>query len=131
MQGIELPQVSEVICHCNKVVTHFNHSYVAQRELETKQAQLELPQKKLIQSMPTRWNSSYKMLERLLEQRAAVSAGLLSSSKSSDRALMLTSDEINRMECIVKVLNPLGHAMTLLCEEKTPSLSIVQAVLEL
>jgi len=68
MQGIELPQVSEVICHCNKVVTHFNHSYVAQRELETKQAQLELPQKKLIQSMPTHWSSSYKMLERLLKQ---------------------------------------------------------------
>lgn len=105
MQGIELPQVSEVICHCKKVVMHFNHSYVAQRELETKQAQLELPQKKLIQSMLTRWNSSYKMLERLLEQRAAVSAGLLSSSKSSDRAPMLTSDE---MECIVKVLKTPG-----------------------
>jgi len=42
---------------------------------------------------------------------------------------MLTSDEINRMECIVKVLKPLAHATTLLCEEKTPSLSIVQAVL--
>ena len=69
------------------------------------------------------------MLKRIIEQQAAISAVLLGSRKAADRDLMLTSTEITRIECILKVLQPLSIVTTTLCEEKTPSASIVQPLI--
>ena len=49
-------------------------SNVAYKTFEKIQEQLGVPQHSLIQDEPTRWNSSFYMLERLLEQRVALTA---------------------------------------------------------
>ena len=64
-----------------------------------------------------------------MAQYAAVSAVLLESKKATDRALMLSSTELSSLECAVKVMEPFKHATTILCVEKTPSISMVQPVL--
>lgn len=127
--GLQLQPVVEVLQRCRKLVGHFRHSYVAQNLLEEKQERLELPKHKLVQEVATRWNSTYEMLKRVIEQQAAISAVLLGSKKVSDRDLMLTSSELTRIECILKVLQPLSVVTTTLCEEKTPSASIVQPLI--
>ena len=62
-------QVSDLLTKARKVVGTFNRSPLAANILKKKQ-ELLLPNKqhKLIQDCPTRWNSSYDMLDRLHEQ---------------------------------------------------------------
>ena len=64
-----IKQVSDLLTKARKVVSSFRRSPVALNVLKKKQ-ELLLPNKqhKLINDCPTRWNSSYDMLDRLNEQ---------------------------------------------------------------
>lgn len=65
--------VYDVISTSRNIVTHFNHSSVACDNLSNIQKhKLNKSEKKLIQDVSTRWNSTYYMLERLLEQKNAL-----------------------------------------------------------
>ena len=128
-QGLQVSEVTQVLSRCRRLVSHFHHSYVASRALNTKQEQLHVPTRKLVQEVSTRWNSTFEMIERILEQRTALSAVLMESTKAVERALMLNNDEITILECTVKVLEPFAHATTMLCAEKLPSASIIKPVL--
>ncbi|GBP03134.1 Zinc finger BED domain-containing protein 1 [Eumeta japonica] len=54
------------------IVGHFKHSNKATTALENAQKKINLPIHRLISHSPTRWNSAYEMVERLVEQRDAV-----------------------------------------------------------
>ena len=79
--------------------------------------------------LATRWNSTYEILERLIEQERAVSAVLAESTKASDQDLIPTSESIVKMKRNTAVLQPFAVATQRLCAEKVPSLSLVQPVL--
>lgn len=63
----------DVVHRIRKIVAHFHRSGKATEELHRIQASLNLPKHKLIQDVETRWNSTYYMLKRFIEQRAAIS----------------------------------------------------------
>jgi hypothetical protein len=63
--------VENVIAIGRRIVGHFKHSTLAYNRLATFQKVHQLPEHRLLQNEPTRWNSSYYMLVRLKEQRAA------------------------------------------------------------
>ena len=54
-------------------VAHFKHSVSSMKALHSCQKTLGKKDKFLIQDEPTRWDSTYQMLDRLLEQKDAVS----------------------------------------------------------
>ena len=54
--------VSDMIARSKRVVTYFNHSALACDRLTKIQEDLNLPKKKLIQNVPTRWNSTFYLL---------------------------------------------------------------------
>ncbi|GBP24908.1 Zinc finger BED domain-containing protein 4 [Eumeta japonica] len=60
--------ITEILTCARRIVTHFNHS--GYTKLESIQSELGLPKHKLIQDIQTRWNSTYYLLERLLEQKS-------------------------------------------------------------
>ena len=62
-EGIKLPVLAQILSCCRKFVGHLRHSYLAQSALQSKQSEYGLPQHKLIQDIPTRWNSAYEMLQ--------------------------------------------------------------------
>ena len=124
-----MPAISEILRRCSKVVGHFKHSVVAQNALEESQTRLNLPQHKLVHDVMTRWNSSYNMLERIIEQETALSAVLAESGKAAHRDMILTSTEVSKIQCIASVLRLLAQATTLLGVEKSPSISLVQPIL--
>lgn len=54
--------VIDILSSCRKIVGHFRHSCLAYSRLRVIQENLGLPQHRLIQDEPTRWNSSLYML---------------------------------------------------------------------
>lgn len=64
--------VKNIITINRDIVSHFNRSPLAISKLTEIQEQLNLDKHKLIQDVTTRWNSTYYMLKRNLEQRKAI-----------------------------------------------------------
>ena len=71
--GVLLQQsVVQLLSCARSLVGHYHRSNVAFDTFHQIQAQLNLPQYMLIQDVATRWNSSYYMLERLVEQKKVI-----------------------------------------------------------
>ena len=56
------------------MVCHFKHSIVSLQALKSIEQLLDIPQHLPIQDQATRWNSSYYILEWLMEQQQAILA---------------------------------------------------------
>lgn len=65
-------EIKDLLKKCRKIVGHFHHSEPATRKLKDCQKQCGLPEHALVQDIDVRWNSTYLMLQRLLEQKNAV-----------------------------------------------------------
>jgi len=129
--GLSISAIDRLIGAARKLVGHFNHSVIAAEELKGRQAQMQIREKKLVQEVATRWNSSFYMLERLLEMRWPVSAVLSDErvTKRSDRCLDLKSEQWTLTEELVKVLSPFEVATTFFSYEENTSLSCVLPIL--
>ena len=94
--------VIDMLARCRKLVGHFKHSSLAYQHLHNIQSQLSLPEHKLIQDEPTRWDSTYYMLSHIIQQRRAITL------YDTDFGLpeQLNSNEWQQAEKIVKLLEP-------------------------
>ncbi|XP_046753163.1 E3 SUMO-protein ligase ZBED1-like [Diprion similis] len=90
------------------IVTYFKHSVVASDRLQ-EQSDENL---KLIQSVPTRWNSTYYMLERFIHLSEKIGAILLQFPTAP---AMLTAAELQTAKEFVKLLQPLEQATKIAC----------------
>ncbi|GAA6085219.1 zinc finger BED domain-containing protein 4-like [Tachysurus ichikawai] len=68
--------ISKALGAARTLVEHFRRSELANTKLKEKQQQMNTAEHRLIQDVTTRWNSTYFMLERLLEQRWPITATL-------------------------------------------------------
>jgi hypothetical protein len=84
--GLDVPQVKEVLEKAKAIASFFRASPKATRLLEEQQRRQESPNmKKLKIDNRTRWNSALKMLKRLVASRPAVSASLALSYNARRR----------------------------------------------
>uniref|UniRef100_A0A1X7SLU2 DUF659 domain-containing protein n=1 Tax=Amphimedon queenslandica TaxID=400682 RepID=A0A1X7SLU2_AMPQE len=72
--GLNVSHVQRVLGRCRKLVEHFNKSSKQTYKLREKQEMLQLPKHRLIQECITHWGSTLHMIERLMEQQAAIAA---------------------------------------------------------
>ncbi|KAH9637404.1 hypothetical protein HF086_012017 [Spodoptera exigua] len=75
---------------------------ISTRETEGNSKELKLPEHRLVQDISTRWNSTYYLQERLLEQRRAVSLYIADHNKLGN----LTPQQWNLMEQCIILLKP-------------------------
>ncbi|XP_046568649.1 E3 SUMO-protein ligase ZBED1-like [Haliotis rubra] len=95
------------------------------------QQKLDLKTLKLIGDVPTRWNSTYDMLQRYLEQQAAVFATLIDIRRNVKDLVTLNDDDITKIEKIIQVLKPLKTVTTLMCSQKNPTVSLIHPLKEM
>ncbi|XP_041830825.1 E3 SUMO-protein ligase ZBED1-like [Melanotaenia boesemani] len=126
-RGLAVSRVARLLGRVRRVTTFFHKSTTATAVLTNKQTQLDLPRHKLITDVQTRWNSTYEMLARYLEQQAAVSAALSCAEirRNAREIDTLDNADISDVEDIVKLLKPLKTATTVLCDEKEPTVSLI------
>lgn len=92
--ALALPELSKVIAKGKKLVTFFHQSSSATDLLMGKQQIMlaeDLRGHKLTMDCSTQWNSTYSMLERLVEQTSAIMAVISDSSCAKAAANTLKS----------------------------------------
>lgn len=96
---------------CKKIkniITYFKHSVIAADKLRAHSSL------KLIQSVETRWNSTYNMLVRFIELADKISVILLQQPTAP---IMLTASELQATKEFVHLLKPFDEATTIICGE--------------
>ncbi|CAH1996642.1 unnamed protein product [Acanthoscelides obtectus] len=98
----EQTSLMEIVPIARKIVTHINHSSPSRTKLEEIQKDVNLPIKKMVQDVQRRWNSTYYLLERLVEQRRAIN--LLATEV--DAVPSLTPSQWDSLEKLLRLLQP-------------------------
>ena len=116
----EIEGIISMIAQCKKIVSHYHHSIQFPQLLYTQQRQLKRDERGLIMRVSTRWNSDYYMIQRLMEEKAPLSAEVALTGKVEN----LTTNEWKLAEGYVKILTPFEQASRELCSESYPTLSM-------
>lgn len=95
-------KINVVVKKCKKVVGSFKHSAKNTKILKAHQIQLNLPKHAMIQDEPTRWNTTYHMLKRILEQKEAVI--LIGAMEDVKLAAELTSEDWKTIKFAADIL---------------------------
>ena len=107
------PCVVNLLAPSRRLVGNFKRSNVNLHGLGRIQDQLNLKKHRLIQDEPTRWNTSYYMLERLIEQRQIICTAETECQVNSE----LTNQQWQLAEKVVKVLKPFEEATVAVSRE--------------
>lgn len=110
-------KMNNLIAKCKKLVGCFKHSAKTTKILRRCQKQMNLPEHRLVQDEPTRWNSTLHMLQRLLEQKNALVMAISSGDISFQQEM--TMDDWRTMEAAVAILSIFDTATYQLSKESS------------
>lgn len=93
--------VQQLLTLARSIVGFYNRSNTAFNTFQQIQEQLGLPKHSLFQDVSTRWNSSFYMLQRLIEQKRAIT---VSSTECPSAPAELRAQQWTLAEKVVKLL---------------------------
>ncbi|KAL3976200.1 kinesin family member 14 [Sarotherodon galilaeus] len=114
----QIPELSSIRDKSRQIVSFFRSSTTAKEKLAQVQQQMGRPILKLINEVPTCWNSTYQMLSRLHDEKEAVWVSL--ASLPTDLT-PLTADECDIVREALLVVAPFHQATVELSEERRVS----------
>ena len=95
----------DLLSLCRGIVGHFKRSSLAYGKLHQIQESLGLPQHRVKQDEPTRWNSLLYMLHSIVEQKMAIAA-----YGSENDIFVLNQTQLDLANKIIKVLEPIEES---------------------
>lgn len=101
--GLKVVDVKVLVERVKSIVSFFKRSSTGNEQLKTAQSQLGLEPKKLIKEVPTRWNSLFYMIERIVELKNPVKTTIALINKD---VAVLTEEEWVVCEELATVLRP-------------------------
>nr|XP_004213102.1 zinc finger BED domain-containing protein 4-like [Hydra vulgaris] len=113
--------VQDVLSKCRRLVTHFNHSSLACNNFKQIQLQQNLDPLCLVQDVPTRWNSTYLMLDRLNKLKVPVQLYLAERSDLMPFSTLEWTIILN----IIKLLKPFFQLTQEMSSEITTLSSVI------
>lgn len=126
-RALKVSAVSRLLGRIRCIAMFFHRSTTAKHQLQEKQKLLGLPCHKLKIDVSTRWNSTYEMVDRFLEQQPAVCAALLSPvvRRAETDVCTLSEADVSNAEDVMKALKPIKDVTTLMSEESSPTVSLI------
>lgn len=121
MAAEECSDFLEITNKCKRIVTYFRSSTVASDKLASVQKEHSQNVLKLIQEVPTRWNSLFLMMRRILQLKDVLLITLASLSLPDSPEL--TREELDIINEAVLVLGPFFEATEDLSGEKYATVS--------
>lgn len=114
-----------VVCQYRKLNEHFKHNTALTADRLKRQKQPEQPEHLLIQDEPTRWNSTYKMMDRLVEECRVLTKIMLDPkiTKTSDIVKFLKDNEWDLVTDLTQVFGVFAFFTTYMCSENDVSCS--------
>lgn len=98
-----LNDIKVLLGFVKNIVKYFKHSVQASDQLRKAQDDIQTPLR-LIQSVCTRWNSTYYQLERFVKLADKIAPILLSNSKAPS---MLTAAQLDGLKDLIQIYEPL------------------------
>ena len=114
---------SDAIAVFRALAGHFHHSSSAVTKLKEIQSQLKLPEHKIFQDVSTRWNSTYYMLERFIEQKKAIA--LYCITRTQTNAKNPTENQWQLAEMLVCILKHFKSATKEMSKETACTSEII------
>uniref|UniRef100_A0A183C422 Zinc finger BED domain-containing protein 5 n=1 Tax=Globodera pallida TaxID=36090 RepID=A0A183C422_GLOPA len=111
--GKEKDDLLMIFEKCRKIVSTMKHSSKLTDDFKDIQVELGLPKEKLLQDVSTRWNSTLRMLERMVAQESAIDEFLVRSRKFE---LLLCQEEWQLLKLIKDLLKPTEEVSALFCK---------------
>lgn len=114
-------EIADVLAKVKNIVEYFNRSTQGKKKLNATQQQMNLPILKLKQDVQTRWNSTFDMLQRIVQIKEAVisTVALLRSD------LTLSETDWAIIEGVLPLLGPFYEITVEISAEKNVTLSKV------
>jgi len=113
--------LDETVKKAKSITTYFKHSSINTKKLVDFENQMGLPVLKLKQECPTRWNSRYDMLERLVTLKDPVSAIAASAKKLPS----MSADDCKAAEEYVRIFKPFKVLTAVMSSATTPTVSMI------
>ncbi len=115
--------VEKILTKCRPLVGHFKRSGLAMSKIREIQRRLKMPIHKFTQEVPTRWNSTYYIIDRLYEQKESI---VLYFNENTETDLdELSNSDWKHIETLLNILEPLEYATNKVSGEKYSSACIL------
>ncbi|WAR07417.1 ZBED1-like protein [Mya arenaria] len=124
-KGVTVEGLKALLSKVRRIITFFHKSTTATAALKLHQNTDK--QHKLVKDVSTRWNSTYEMLARYVEQHETVTK-ILSSSDFRNNVkgiIPLSPDDVSDLELVIKVLAPLKQITTIMFDTKVPTIPLI------
>ena len=126
--------IKDKLVRIRRVCTYFHHSPEATSVLSNQVKALDLPNVKVIKDCPTRWNSTYFMLERYLMLQPAIISALVSPDLQGKRAefnyvITMTEAQEDELKAVVSFLSPLERITNLMCTSTHATISLIMPLI--
>nr|XP_060616253.1 zinc finger BED domain-containing protein 4-like isoform X2 [Anolis sagrei ordinatus] len=102
--------ITKLIDRCRKIVDHLHCSVKARRLLRGRQAMDWVPQHKLLLNVPTRWSSTFLMLQWLVEHQEVIQRLALELEGLGPMQMPLSAHDWDCISQLVSVLQPFLEA---------------------
>jgi len=128
--GLSLDIISAIVKKASKICKFFRRSTEASNVLRQQQEQIGIPFKKIALNSKARWNSTFRMLKRMIANRPAISSSLsildVSRHLSPDD---LRPNEWNLLIEIASVLQSMIQAIKFISREKVPTIGFTMPII--
>ncbi len=116
--------VSDAIASARKIVGHFKHSPLAYSRLEDIQHEFQMPLNRLQQDVKTRWNSTYYMIQSILEQKRTLCA----FAADHELPAVLTANHWALLEKTMIVLSPFEELTRTISSSSSSTVDVISTV---